>query len=344
MGDSVDKVDISGDPDASSDYITMTRYILQEEQKVTGTTWEFSQLLIAIQTAVKTIAASLRKEGAAQLYAMGFTETIKMNDFKRMEILAHQLFVKLLNNNTCCLILSKNSEDVVEIDPEMQGKYLVTILPLYGQYLDCASPLSTTFSIMRRTDEKLTDKQFYVPGRSITCAGYAIYGSLTTMVISIGKGHGVNGFTLDPRNGEFILTDSNIKIPKDLRFYSINEGQAYLWDKAIVDYFKNKKSIRDNCFVESRYVSNMAINVHRMLKKGGIYFNPANRELPFGALKLIYECFPMAFLIEGAGGAASDGTMHILDRVPTKLHERSPFFSGSKRLVKEVCQYIENSD
>jgi len=168
------------------------------------------------------------------------------------------------------------------------------------------------------------------PGTKIVAAGYALYGSATMMVIS--TGNGVNGFMLDPSIGEFVLTDPNMRIKDKGKIYSLNEGYANLWDPAIAEYVKGKKAKKAG----ARYIGSMVADVHRTIKYGGIFMYPATVDAPKGKLRLLYECNPMAFLVQQAGGMATTGKMSILDIVPTDIHQRTPVILGSTGDVQEV--------
>jgi len=169
-------------------------------------------------------------------------------------------------------------------------------------------------------------------------AGYALYGSATALVLSTGKG--VNGFMLDPAIGEFILTDADMKVPSRGKIYSINEGYAATWDPAVVEYVESKKRPKTGKAYGARYVGSMVADVHRTLKYGGIFIYPATKDSPKGKLRLLYECNPMSFIMEQAGGLATNGTIPILDIIPTNIHERAPIFLGSSEDVEDALQII----
>lgn len=177
------------------------------------------------------------------------------------------------------------------------------------------------------------------PGNQLISAGYALYGSATAIVISLGTG--VNGFTYDPSIGEFILTDAQMRIPQQGKIYSINEGYSYLWDDSVKEYIEAKKDPANGKPYGARYVGSMVADVHRTIKYGGIFLYPATSANPSGKLRLLYECNPMAYLIEQAGGKASTGRQRVLDVMPDSIHQRSPIFLGSPSDVDEVLSYIK---
>lgn len=177
------------------------------------------------------------------------------------------------------------------------------------------------------------------PGDEMVCAGYALYGSACMIVLATDAG--VNGFMLDPSIGEFVLTDSDLKIKPRGKIYSVNEGYTNLWNPAVKEYVENKKNPSKGKPYGSRYIGSMVADVHRTLMYGGIFMYPSTTEAPTGKLRLLYEANPMAFIIEKAGGAASTGKERILDVLPTKIHQRVPVFMGSKEDVQDVLDLYQ---
>ncbi|KAL1453578.1 hypothetical protein WDU94_009909 [Cyamophila willieti] len=175
----------------------------------------------------------------------------------------------------------------------------------------------------------------------MVAGGYALYGSATMMVLSVGKGNGVHGFMLDPAIGEFVLSDHNIRIPARGKIYSINEGYTSLWDEAIKEYVDKKKNPEHGKAYGARYIGSMVADVHRTLKYGGIFMYPATKDAPKGKLRLMYEGNPMAYIVREAGGIASNGEQDILDIQPTGIHQRSPIFLGSSDDVGELLEIIK---
>ena len=199
--------------------------------------------------------------------------------------------------------------------------------------IDCNLSVGTIFGIYKKDPKKntkTTAKDVLKPGRELIAAGYALYDSATMIVLT--TGNGVNGFTLDPALGEFILTHRNIRIPKKGKIYSVNEANSKNWDKATVEYIENAKKKS----YSSRYVGSMCGDIHRTLLYGGIFMYPADKKNTKGKLRLLYECNPISMLIEQSGGRSTTGTERILDLQPTALHQRSPIFCGSEEEVKEI--------
>jgi len=324
---------MSGMP-IDTDCITLSRFVLAEQRKVPSATGEMTQLLVAIQSAVKAISSAVRKAGIAQLFGMAGDTNVQGEEVKKLDVLSNELFVNMLKSSfTTCLLVSEENENAIEIEFEKSGKYVVCFDPLDGSSnIDCLVSIGSIFAIYRRLDDHAaaTVADALQPGRQCVAAGYALYGSATMMVISTGDG--VNGFMLDPSVGEFVLTDPNMKIKPKGKIYSLNEGYATLWDPAVKEFVERKKAVKAG----SRYIGSMVADVHRTIKYGGIFMYPATSAAPKGKLRLLYECNPMAFLVEKAGGLATDGHTPILDLVPTGIHQRSPIFLGSRDDVQEI--------
>lgn len=321
--------------------MTMARFLLSEQRKHPQATGDLTQLMNAILTAVKAITSAVRKAGIAKLYGISGSTNIQGEEVKKLDVLANDLFINMIRSSfTTCLMVSEENDNVIEVETEKQGsgKYIVCFDPLDGSSnIDCLVSIGTIFSIYRKTSEgPATVKDALQPGRNIIAAGYALYGSATMVVLSIGNG--VNGFMLDPAIGEFILTDKNMRIKPRGKIYSINEGYEKYWYEPVAQYIKSKKHPENGKPYGARYIGSMVADVHRTLKYGGIFAYPATKEAPKGKLRLMYECNPMAFIIEQAGGLATNGYINILDVVPENIHQRSPIFMGSKEDVQDLME------
>jgi len=329
-----------------TDCVTLQRHILEQQKRFPGATGDLTNLLTSLLTAVKAISSAVRKAGLAQLYGMAGNTNVQGEDVKKLDVLSNELMINMLKSSfTCCALVSEENENVIEVEVSKQGKYIVTFDPLDGSSnIDCLVSIGTIFGVFKRLDsgEKVGDESILQSGRKMIAAGYALYGSATMVVLSTG-GH-VNGFTLDPSIGEFILTNPDMKVPKRGKIYSINEGYTKKWTKGTTEYIKAKKFPEQGSAYGQRYVGSMVADVHRTLLYGGIFMYPATSDAPNGKLRLLYECNPMAFIMEAAGGLASSGKGPILDIQPKKIHERSPIFLGSREDVEECVEYIRKFD
>uniref|UniRef100_A0A0V0G3V6 Fructose-1,6-bisphosphatase isozyme 2 n=1 Tax=Triatoma dimidiata TaxID=72491 RepID=A0A0V0G3V6_TRIDM len=320
---------------------TLTRFVLQEQRKHPEATGDLTQLLISIQSAVKAISSAVRKAGITHLYGLAGTENIQGEAVKKLDVLANELFINMIRSSyTTCLLVSEENDEAIIIPSEERGKYIVCMDPLDGSSnIDCLVTIGSIFGIWKAPDSvHVTNKLALNRGCELVASGYAMYGSATVMVISMGKGSGVHSFTLDPEIGEFLLTEKDMLIPERGNIYSINEGYSYLWDGAVTEYVAKKKDPKEGKPYSARYVGSMVADVHRTLKYGGIFMYPANKNSPRGKLRLLYECLPMASIIEEAGGLASTGIVPLLTVEPVDIHQRSPAFLGSRLDVEDYLE------
>lgn len=304
-------------------------------------------LLNAVQTACKLIARSVRKAGIAGLYGLAGSSNTTGDDQKKLDVLSNEMFCNsLYNSHACAVLVSEENEDPIIVEEGMSGRYCVAFDPLDGSSnIDCNVSTGTIFSVWERKSTGLgTVDDILRPGTEIICAGYCAYGSATELVITYGCG--VERFTLDPSLGEFILTAEDMKLPEVQKtIYSINEGNYVTWDsnmqKAVDDFKFNKPKP-----YTARYVGSMVADVHRTLMYGGIYLYPADAAKGNGKLRILYEGFPMAKIMEDAGGEASTGPFRgsiqrILDVVPKSIHDKCPVLLGSGRDVQRVLSYYK---
>ncbi|XP_038826594.1 fructose-1,6-bisphosphatase 1-like [Salvelinus fontinalis] len=316
--------------------VTLTRFVLEEGRKAKGT-GELTTLLNSICTAVKAISTAVRKAGIANLYGIAGSTNVTGDQVKKLDVLSNDLVINMIKSSfTSCVLVSEENERALIVEPEKQGKYIVCFDPLDGSSnIDCLVSIGTIFAIYRKTtDDEPNEKDALQSGRHIVAAGYALYGSATMMVLSTGQG--VNCFMLDPSIGEFILTDKDVKIKKRGKIYSLNEGYAQHFYPDVTEYLKKKKYPEDGSApYGGRYVGSMVADVHRTLVYGGIFLYPANVKSPKGKLRLLYECNPMSFIIEQAGGMATTGEMNVLDIQPENIHQRVPVVLGSPEDVQE---------
>uniref|UniRef100_A0A8D8UW01 Fructose-1,6-bisphosphatase isozyme 2 n=1 Tax=Cacopsylla melanoneura TaxID=428564 RepID=A0A8D8UW01_9HEMI len=324
--------------------MTLTRFVLEQQKHVPNATGELTQLLVSIQTAVKAISSAVRKAGIAHLYGIAGNINVQGEEVKKLDVLSNELFVNMLTSSySTCLLVSEENESALEIEVSKQGKYIVCFDPLDGSSnIDCLVSIGSIFSIFKKQhDGAATPQDALQKGSEMVAGGYALYGSATMVVLSVGKGQGVHGFMLDPAIGEFVLSDHNIRIPARGKIYSINEGYTSLWDNAIKEYVDKKKNPANGKPYGARYIGSMVADVHRTLKYGGIFMYPATKDAPKGKLRLMYEGNPMAYIVREAGGIASNGDQDILDIQPTGIHQRSPIFLGSSEDVGELLEIIQ---
>jgi len=319
--------------------ITLTRFILHESAHFKESSGNFALLLQSIQLACKVIASAAKKAGIANLYGVaGGQENASGDVQKKLDVFSNDCFVNCLTFSEQVYVMgSEEVEDPIILEKK-SGGYAVVFDPLDGSSnIDANVAVGTIFGIYKKdpkSDKPTSLADLTRPGNELICGGYAMYGAATVLVLTTGRG--VNGFLLDPTIGEFILTHRNIRIPKKGDIYSINEGNYSNWDTATREFVDACKGMgpvgsdgKKAKAKKARYIGSAVADVHRTLLYGGIFCYPGDKKSPKGKLRLLYECNPIAFLVEQAGGRASDGLQRILDIKAKKLHERSPFFCGS---------------
>lgn len=332
-----------------SKVVTLNEFILDRQAEFPFATGELSRLLNDIAVASKMVSRDVRKAGLVDhiLGAQGETN-IQGEEQQKLDVVADNLFIKAFEyGGEVCGIASEENDDFVAFSTETskKGKYVVLFDPLDGSSnIDVNVSIGTIFSIYRRKSDLGTLanlEDMLQVGTEQVAAGYVLYGSSTMLVYT--TGHGVNGFTLDPSIGEFCLSHPNMKMPETGRLYAMNEGNIDICDpgiKAYVGYcqsFENDKGAP----YSGRYIGSLVADFHRNLIKGGIYIYPDTTTSPEGKLRLLYECNPLAFLAEQAGGLATTGRKRILDIKPERLHQRVPFFVGSKKMVEKAMSYLQ---
>ncbi|KAK5840472.1 hypothetical protein PVK06_009373 [Gossypium arboreum] len=321
-----------------TDLMTITRFVLNEQSKYPESRGDFTILLNHIVLGCKFVCSSVNKAGLAKLIGLAGEINIQGEEQKKLDVLSNEVFIKaLVSSGRTCILVSEEDEDAIIVEPSKRGRYCVVFDPLDGSSnIDCGVSIGTIFGIyMVKDDHEPTLADVLQPGKQMVAAGYCMYGSSCTLVLSTGKG--VNGFTLDPSLGEFILTHPDIRIPKKGKIYSVNEGNAKNWDGPTAKYVENCKFPKDGSPSKSlRYIGSMVADVHRTILYGGTFMYPADKKSPSGKVRVLYEVFPMSFLMENAGGQAFTGKQRALDLVPTKIHDRSPIFLGSYDDIEEI--------
>jgi fructose-1,6-bisphosphatase I len=329
-------------------FMTLPRHILEGEKLHPEATGELSTILLQLSLAAKVISLEVNKAGLADI--LGFTgeSNVSGDEVKKLDIFAHETLLKAMDHGGhFCVMASEEDEDIIHLPPHQKiGKYVLLFDPLDGSSnIDANVSIGTIFSIYKRItpgNGPGTLDDCLQPGYRQEVAGYILYGSSTVFVYA--AGHGVYGFTLDPAFGEFLLSHDDIKIPKSGRIYSINEGNYFSWHKGLKDYIKYLQANKFNSKpYQSRYIGSMVADVHRTLLYGGIFMYPGDTRNEKGKLRLVYECNPMAFIVEAAGGRAIDGKQRILEKIPESLHERIPIFIGSEQDVTLVEKFLNEA-
>jgi len=326
---------------------TLGQFIIEKQADFPYAKGELSRLLRDIGIAAKIVNREVNKAGLIDILGDNGTTNIQGEGQKKLDVYANDQFISALKcGGECCIVVSEENDDFVHMDGEVSknAKYIVAIDPLDGSSnIDVNVGLGTIFSIYRRksTEGQATIEDVLQRGIEQVAAGYIIYGSSTMLVYTTGKG--VNGFTLDPSIGEFCLSHPNMKIPKDGTIYSINEGYYSHFPEGVKKYIKfcQVEDLKTNRPYTSRYIGSMVADLHRNMIKGGIFIYPVTSSAPKGKLRLVYECNPMAFIIEQAGGRASNGYKRIMNLEVTELHQRSAIFIGSVNMVKKAEEMME---
>jgi len=323
---------------------TLGEFIIEKQTDFPGSTGEFSSLLSAIRLASKIVNQQVNKAGLMShiLGATG-TENIQGEQQQNLDVFANEQFIKaLIGRKVICGIASEENEEFIPINND--GRYIVSMDPLDGSSnIDVNVSIGTIFSIYNRITPigtQVKSEDFLQKGINQVAAGYVIYGSSTMLVYS--TGNGVNGFTYDPGIGVYFLSHPNMRIPAQGKIYSMNEGNLSKSSPGIQEFIKyaQTEDAATKRPYTGRYIGSLVADFHRNLIKGGIYLYPATTDCPNGKLRLLYECNPLAFIIEHAGGKASNGTQRILEVEPKSLHQRCPYFVGSVDVVNKLEEMI----
>jgi fructose-1,6-bisphosphatase I len=328
-------------------FMTIQRHIIEGERRHPEATGELSALLSDLSLATKVISLEVNKAGLVDI--LGFTNSVNVHgeDVKKLDVFAHEMLIRAMDHGGhLCVMASEEEENIIHIPKRHRvGKYVLLFDPLDGSSnIDANVSIGTIFSIYKRVspdDTPGTLEDCLQKGTEQVAAGYIIYGSSTVMVYS--AGNGVHGFTLDPAFGEFLLSHENIQIPKQGKIYSINEGNYKYWHQGLKKYIKYLQQDLNKPYT-SRYIGSMVADIHRNLLYGGIFMYPSDARNAKGKLRLMYECNPMAYIVEAAGGRATDGKTRILDLQPENLHERTPVFIGSEEDVLMVEKFLAEEE
>lgn len=326
---------------------TMYRHIIEEERKIPEATGQLSDLLADIALACKVISLEVNRAGLIDILGMTGDTNVQGEEVKKLDVYANDILKNIMKKGGhACALCSEEEESFVPIEEvynDYSHKYIVHFDPLDGSSnIDANISIGTIFSVYKRITS-------HGPGEIQDClqlglnqvaAGYVVYGSSTIMVYTAGKG--VHGFTLDPSVGEFLLSYSDMKIPKKSKTYSVNEGNYSKWSMGMqkyIDYVKQSDKETGRPY-SSRYVGSLVADFHRNLLYGGIFIYPADEKNKNGKLRLMYEANPLALIVEQAGGIATDGKNRILEIVPGSLHQRTPLFIGSPEDVTMAMKFL----
>ncbi len=308
-----------------------------------NTSLEMCKALLSLAEGSKIIARLINNAGIADILGVTGETNVQGETVQKLDDLSNRIIMDYLRaSETCAGYLSEENEGVVTLNEG--GKYAISVDPLDGSSnIDICAPVGTIFNIVERLSPAgpVTEADFYQTGNATKAAGYFIYGSSTILVLS--TGNGVNGFTLNTQNQGFYLSHPDIKVPASGKIYSMNQGNIAKFDEGVQNFVAycsavDKETSRPYSL---RYIGSMVGDVHRTLIKGGIFIYPANKGETKGKLRLLYECIPMAYVVEQAGGNATDGKGRILDVQPVELHERSAIFIGSKNLVDKAQEFLK---
>ncbi|MCX6314082.1 MAG: class 1 fructose-bisphosphatase [Sphingobacteriales bacterium] len=327
---------------------TLDEFTIQQMRDFPQATGELAGLLRDIGLAAKRVNVEVNKAGLVDILGDAGSINVQGEEVKKLDVYANNQFVGVLQHGISCAgIGSEELDDIVVFEDEVscQSKYVCLFDPLDGSSnIDVNVSIGTIFSVFRRVSElgkPATQEDFLQAGTNQVAAGYIIYGSSTMLVYATRRG--VNGFTLDPSIGEFTLSHPDIKCPDSGKMYSVNHGNFFQYDEPVKQYITacQKKNKDNGGPYTQRYIGSMVADVHRNLIKGGIFMYPGTTDKPKGKLRLLYECNPFAFIVERAGGMATNGKIRILEVQPTELHQRTPFFIGSKSMMDELNTYIK---
>jgi len=319
--------------------MTLETFIMEGMLGSPAATGVFTSLLNQIGYAAKLVTSKVRRAGLANV--LGATDHVNVQGetvMKLDEEANATLLGTLRRRGHCAAVASEELEEIEHFTNDARARYVVLFDPLDGSSnIDVNISIGTIFGVLRRDESsaEVGEKDFLKPGRELAAAGYVIYGSSTMLVLSTGRERGVHGFTYDPTVGEFLLSHENIRIPEKGSTYSINEGNYARWSEGVKKWNAHLKAEdkADGRPYGMRYVGTLVADAHRTLLRGGVFAYPSDNKSPEGKLRLLYEANPFAFLVEAAGGAATNGTDRILDIQPTKLHQRTGLVLGSKRDV-----------
>ncbi len=326
--------------------LTLEEFIIRSQNRFEGATGELSQLLRDIGLAAKIVSREVNKAGITNLLGQHGSRNVHGESVKKLDVFAdEQIMSALARSGIVSLMISEESNELIRLESS-SGKYIVFFDPLDGSSnIDVNVSVGTIFSIyMRKSPREVPaeESDALQPGERQAAAGYVLYGSSTMLVYTTGMG--VSSFTLDPTIGEFMLTDDDIRIPDFHPQYSINEGNSSGWPEGVRSYIEHIKKVDPQTKrpYSLRYIGSMVSDLHRTLLLGGVFLYPPNVSNPEGKLRLMYECNPMGYIIEQAGGLALDGRGRILEIVPESIHQTAPVYMGSRKNVEKLMEFLSS--
>ena len=331
-------------------HITLGEFIIENQKDFPYAKGELSALLSSIRLAGKMVNQAINKAGLSEILGKAGQDNIQGEEQAKLDVMANDVFISTLRSRgEICGLASEEMEDFMVFDDDIhkEARYIVLIDPLDGSSnIDVNITVGTIFSIYRRISKvgsPVTLDDFLQPGINQVAAGYLIYGTSTILVYT--TGNGVNGFTFDPGIGSFFLSHPNVKFPPTGKIYSVNEGNYIHFPDGVKKFIKWMQELdeTDGRPFTSRYIGSLVADFHRNMLMGGIYLYPTGTTSPKGKLRLLYECNPMAFLTEQAGGKCTNGTVRIMELQPNELHERVPFFCGNKEMVEKAEGFLHDS-
>lgn len=325
---------------------TLGEFIIENQADFAYSSGELSRLINSIRLAAKVVNHEVNKAGLVDIIGAHGETNIQGEDQQKLDVMANETFIQTLTNREIvCGIASEENDDFITIAGsrgDHKNKYVVLMDPLDGSSnIDVNVSVGTIFSIYRRVTPigtPVKKEDFLQAGNNQVAAGYIIYGTSTMLVYT--TGNGVNGFTLNPALGSWYLSHPDMKFPKTGNIYSINEGNYVHFPQGVKDYIKYCQEEKEDRPYTSRYIGSMVSDIHRNMIKGGIFIYPKSSKATNGKLRLLYECNPMAFIVEQAGGKATDGLNRILEIKPEELHQRVPFFCGSTKMVEKAEEFM----
>lgn len=329
---------------------TLDEFIIERQDDFKYSTGELSRLLNSILLAARVVSYKINKAGLVDIIGKVGNTNVQGEDQQKLDVYANDVFIQtLVNREIVCGIASEENDNFITIqglDNGHNNKYVVLMDPLDGSSnIEVNVSVGTIFSIYHRISPigtPVTIDDFLQPGIKQVAAGYILYGTSTMVVYT--TGHGVNGFTLNPAIGSFYLSHPNMKCPEVANTYSVNEGNYVHFPQGVKNYIKYCQEEKDDRPYTSRYIGSLVSDCHRNMIRGGIYMYPSTYKAPKGKLRLLYECNPIAFITEQAGGKATNGYKRVMELEPTELHQRTPFYCGSATMVDKVMEFVAEAE